>query len=207
MNSSRVVSSLKTRSCLLVTSCVLCNTSNCKSVWSTMHRDGNRSRKQKLPLPPERGALAPKLPSWKSERASLHDSLQNHSFSISFTTAATFPVLSPLCCYTSHTRLWAATGGCQGTSRTCECGQNGALRMFLVTPSTIVSQSQIRNTLQVSQPRREVAYVAPTDVLVNALALRHHRQPHPAAAPHPGPSALRCMGLDAWPWTTQPVAK
>ena len=36
---------------------------------------------------------------------------------------------------------------------------------------------------------------AAADVIVNALALRHHRQPHPAAAaPHPGPPALRCMG-------------
>ena len=79
MNSCRMIASRKTRSCPLVTRCVLCNTSNCKSVWSTMHRDGNICQRQNLLPLPEHGALVPQLFSWKSERASRHDSSSNNS--------------------------------------------------------------------------------------------------------------------------------
>ena len=153
MNSSRI-SSLKTRSGLQMTSVVLCNEASSKSVSSMMHKHGNINQKHKLP-PPEHDALAPQLSRWTCEMASRHDSLPDDSLPPLPNAAATLAIASPLYCYSSHTqtafRPLAATDRFQRTSRTCE-------HMFPVTSTTIALQSTVPHTLQVSHPRREVAY-------------------------------------------------
>ena len=150
--------------------------------------------------------------------ASRHDSLPEDSLLPLPNAAATLPTASPLCCYSSHTNGFPSSG-CDGSlpkpKSHISMRSGWALHMFQVTSTTIVLQSN-SSTHFASVPATPRSGVhskfaaqasAAADVIVNALAHRHNRQPHPAAAPHPGPPALRCMGLEAWSWTHHPTSR
>ena len=214
VNSSRN-SSLKTRSVLQVTSVVLCNKASSKSVSSTMHRRGNINKQHKLP-PPGHDALDPQLSRWTCEMASRHDSLPDDSTSSKCCGHAS-NCQSTVLLLLAHKRLsvlWL-----RRIASKAQLAHVNAARMDTAHVSSNVNHHRLAvnsSTHFASVPATPRSGVhskfaaqasAAADVIVNALALRHNRQTHPAAAPHPGPPALRCMGLEASSWTHHPTSR